>query len=344
MLDERLAARMRELDEQLASIEPPPRLERRILGSIAEPRPAPRMLVLAGAAVAVVLAFWLGSRMRAEPQDRVVVVERDVAAPAPPSRAPQVEPERAQPSSTRWDGTLAIADDCDVEGGSELAIGGACRLHARAPELTIDVWAPTRIARAKNGVRVLDGELSFAVAKVAEGEPRVRVEVSAGAIEVIGTRFSVVQHGDEGHVDLTEGAIVFVDHAGTSHAVEAGRRLRWTGAGVVATPRSREPVRTSAAPATKADDRLDDTLEQVAALRRAERWADAIALLHRARRDLTEPAAAEILSYEEGTLRAHRDDGPALCAYWRGHVARFGEGVHAPSARSQLARAGCDAP
>ena len=339
-MDERLQARMRELDERLGDVELPARLEQRVMSSIAEPRSAmPSALVLVAVGAALVLAFWLGRNMRDDEDARVV---QPVATTT--EEPPRVEERPVEPTPSRialWDGALAIAAGCRVEGEHELAIAGECRLALRTPALTMDAWSSTRIARVDDGVRVLEGELLFAVEPVAPGARRVRVEVAGGAIEVIGTRFAVVQHGDEGHVDLLEGAIAFVDLQGTTHAVEPGQRLRWSQRAVVVTPRA--PVRGKPS-ATPTSDKLDATLEQVAALRRASRWADAIALLHRARRELKDGAAAEILSYEEGTLRAHQDDAPAMCAYWRGHVARFGEGVHAPSARAQLARAGCGDP
>jgi ferric-dicitrate binding protein FerR (iron transport regulator) len=343
-MDERLQARMRELDERLGEIEPPARLERRVMTSIAEPRSAmPSALVLVAVGAALVLAFWLGRSMRGDDDARVVqpIATAPAEAPRVEERAVERREELPPARVALWNGALAPADECRVEGEQELAVAEDCRLELRAPALAMDVWEATRIARTDDGVRVLEGELLFAVEKVAAGAPRVRVEVAAGAIEVLGTRFAVVQHGDEGHVDLLEGAIAFVDLQGSTHAVEPGQRLKWSQRAVVVAPRAAVRGKPSA---TATSDKLDTTLEQVAALRRASRWGDAIALLHRARRELKDGAAAEILSYEEGTLRAHQDDAPAMCAYWRGHVARFGAGVHAPNARTQLVRAGCGDP
>lgn len=341
-MDERLQTRMRELDERLGEVELPARLERRVMSSIAEPRNAmPSVLVLVAVAAALVLAFWLGRGMQGS-DDVTHAVQPIATAPQEPRvEAPALRDPPVPVPATAWNGALALGDGCSVAGTDELAVDGDCRLELRTPALTIDAWARSRIVRAGDGVRVLDGELLFAVEKVQPGERRVRVEVAAGAIEVLGTRFAVVQHGDEGHVDLLEGAIAFVDLQGTTHAVEPGQRLRWSQRAVVVAPRAVVRGKTSA---RASSDELDATLERVAALRRAARWADAIAVLHRARRELKDGAAAEILSYEEGTLRAHQDDAPALCAYWRGHVARFGEGVHAPSARAQLVRLGCGDP
>lgn len=342
-MDERLIERMRELDERLAEIEPPPRLERRVLASITEPRPLPSALVLAGVGAAVVLAFWLGRRTgdgepAASPQP-IAVAPIEPATPSTPP--PPVVAESHAPVVTIWGGALVPAQGCRIDGIDELRIEAGCDMVLRTPALTIDTWDRTRLQRRDDGVHVLDGEVLFAVEPVAPGADRVRVQVAAGTIEVIGTRFAVVQHGDDGHVDLLEGSIAFVDLTGTSHAVEPGHRLQWSQRAVIMPTRALPRGKPTTAART---DELDETLERVAALRRAGKWSDAIELLHRARRELKDGAAAEILSYEEGTLREHEDDAPAMCAYWRGHLARFGEGAHAPGARAQLERGGCDDP
>jgi FecR-like protein len=340
-MDEQLQARLRQLDERLGEVELPPRLERRVMASIAEPRPMPSALVLAGVVAAIVLAFWLGRGMRS-PEERTIVVTPTIEHQVGEDVAPVPTPITPVPRVALWDGALVPAHGCRIDGVDELSIARDCRLDLRTPALTMDAWDTTTIARTDDGVRIVEGELLFEVEHVPAGGRRVRIEVAAGAIEVLGTRFAVVQHGDEGHVDLLEGSIAFVDLAGTTHAVEPGRRLRWSQRAVILLPRA--PTTKGKPSSAVAPDRLDATLDEVAALRRAGRWADAIALLHRARRELKDGAAAEILSYEEGTLRAHEDDAPAMCAYWRGHITRFGDGVHAPSARTQLRRAGCDDP
>jgi ferric-dicitrate binding protein FerR (iron transport regulator) len=336
-MDEQFQTRLRELDARLGEVELPKRLERRVLASVGEERGGTsRGLVLAGMLAAAVLAFWLGRGTRVEP--KVIVVEAPqpagVVMPVPMPGTPVVA--RPAVDVIAWNGALVAEGDCVPVGDDELTLPADCRVRLREPALTIETWEPTRLVAARDGVRVLDGAALFAVETVAPGRPRARVEVAGGAIEVLGTHFGVVQHGDDGHVDLIEGAIAFVDRAGGTHAIEAGRRARWSARGLIEGPRS--------AVSTIDRDDLDPTLDQVAALRRAGRWRDAVELLHRARRRLGDVPAAEILSYEEGTLRAHDEDAPAMCAYWRGHLARFGEGEHAPSARAQLAHAGCGAP
>ena len=339
-----LRHQLQAIDERLADVPLPPALERRVMASIREPsNGSPRLLVAAAVLAAIVLAFALGLRLRSEPttlpahDGAVTTAPSLVAAPVEPPTAPIATTPRA------WDGALAFTTpQCRFAAGeAELQVEDGCRMTLADPALAMDTWARTRLARTEHGVRVIEGNVAFAVEHVADGAPRVRIEVAAGAIEVIGTRFVVVQHGTTGHVDLLEGAIAFVDHEGREHALVPGRRLRWSEGRVVET-RAAAPARpgASASPAFE----LDATLEKVAALRRAGRYRDAVDVLHRARRSLGDGEGAEILSFEEGTLREHDTGGPAMCAFWRGHLARFSDGDYTAAVRSRLARAGCEAP
>src|SRR5262249_54965060 len=65
----------------------------------------------------------------------------------------------------------------DVRGGSALAVAG-----------------PVELRREARGVRVLRGRVDVAVHKRAAGTPPARVLVSHGAIEVMGTEFTVEQN------------------------------------------------------------------------------------------------------------------------------------------------------
>lgn len=348
-MDDRDEARLRELDAALAAVPLPTGLHARIVAS-AEARAGRRHLgiALVVATAAVVLAFALGRRWSPAAID-------DATAPAI-AAAPVAD---APPIATRWDGRLEAEPACALEGDAALSVRGDCRLRLRAPSLSIDVWGAATLASADRGVRVVDGVALFHVERVAAGEPRVRVEVAAGAIEVIGTRFVVTQRGDGGHVDLLEGAIAFVDRDGVEHRVAPGQRLGWDATRVLAeaeampTPIARTmpgapPVATPATRPTAKSTRppidVDAALERVAGLRRAGRYDDAIAELVRVRRSVDDPVVAEVLSFEEGTLRARADRPDEVCAYWRGHLARFGAGDHAASIREHMASARCTEP
>ena len=348
-MDDRDEAQLRELDAALAAVPLPTGLHARIVAS-AEARAGRRHLgiALVVATAAVVLAFALGRRWSSG-----ATIDGDTAPVIAVVPAIVTEPPIVAPAiATRWDGRLEAEPECALEGDATLSVRGDCRLRLRAPSLSIDVWGAATLVSADRGVRVVDGVALFLVDRVAQGQPRVRVEVAAGAIEVIGTRFVVTQRGDGGHVDLLEGAIAFVDRDGAEHRVAPGQRLGWDATRVLAeaaalpasTPAATPgPTRPAAKP-TRAPVDVDAALERVAGLRRAGRYDDAIAELVRVRRSVDDPAVAEVLSFEEGTLRTRADRPDEVCAYWRGHLARFGAGDHAASIGEHMASARCTEP
>lgn len=330
--------RVREIDERLADVPLPPGLERRVLATVGE-RPSGHARILVGAAVlaALVLAFALGLRMRGDAASAPASEPTIAIVPHPITVSTNDVPTIVR----AWDGALALDPTCegDVD-GDVVRVDAGCRMTLDAPALAVEAWGPARIVRARDGLRLLDGRIELAVEHVRAGEPRVRVEVDAGAIEVLGTRFSVVQDGTDGHVDLLDGAIVFVDREGTEHAVRPGQRLTWASGHVVVPAPTRGP-KPSTARASSLD--LDATLDEVAALRRAGRYREAIGVLRDARREHGDGRGAEILSFEEGTLREHDDDAAAMCAFWRGHLGRFPDGDYAAAVRGRIESAGCEA-
>jgi hypothetical protein len=89
----------------------------------------------------------------------------------------------------------------------------------------ISLSGSTRLRRERRGVRLLRGTAAFQV------EPRheapFAVYVSGGRIEVLGTRFTVVQGDDAGEVSLADGSIRFVDSRGHETLLHPGQQLRW---------------------------------------------------------------------------------------------------------------------
>jgi ferric-dicitrate binding protein FerR (iron transport regulator) len=359
-MDEADRQRMREIDDALAAVPLPRGLQARLAASV-EARAGRRQLGVAMlvATAAVVLAFVIGrgsAPVKAPEPSTIATAEPAAAEPA------AAEPAAAEPASitasapaaaSRWDGRLEVEPGCEVDGVEVVRVRGDCRLRLASPSLSIDVWGGARLQAADHGVRLVDGVALFHVDRVPPGQPRVRVEVATGAIEVIGTRFVVEQRAAAGHVDLLEGAIELVASDGAVHAIAAGQRLRWDAEHVQGAPAAeaeaaaepgtrRKPPRepTPVRPAVE----LDAELERVAALRRAGRYDDAIDVLIRLRRELDDPRVAEVLSFEEGTLRTRADRPAEACAFWRGHLARFGAGDHAASIREHMAAAGCAEP
>ena len=84
-------------------------------------------------------------------------------------------------------------------------------------------------------------------------------------------------------------------------------------------------------------------IEETCKLHRVGRYREAIGVLRDARREHGDGKGAEILSFEEGTLREHDDDAPAMCAFWRGHLGRFPDGAYAAAVRKRIESASCGA-
>ena len=205
----------RRLDAELLQAELPSR-RRRII---------PMVSFAAGAAT-VLAVFTLGT----EPETAV----RDADGIVPLHASWQVGGENCHSTS----------------GDTELVLDGRCRVVVPEPGMVIESRKTTRLRAAEGGVELLDGTAIFEVEPDAEGPSR-RVLVPGGAIEVHGTRFSVVVHGDEGHVDLLDGSIRFVGDDGKVHQIEPGERHRFSARTMVATAAEPTP-----SPAPLADSPL----------------------------------------------------------------------------------------
>jgi hypothetical protein len=187
----------------------------------------------------------------------------------------------------------------------------------------------------------------------------VEVVVSAGRIQVLGTRFVVFQGPRGGHVDLVEGAIRFVPDAGEPRTIVPGERLAW---GSLREPNEEAhadpPVEESkSSPASMrarrpsdAPDRggsppapIDVPLDQIAGLRAAGRYGDAVDLIRSIDRARLDRRTAEVLSYEEGSiLQDHLDRGDAACRHWAEHLRRFPRGRY--DDRVLARHEGCEEP
>lgn len=325
----RIAARLKE------------QAERRVAEQAAPRRWLPALTFAAGAALVM------------------VVVGSGVRHPGPPLEAPA--------STPRMIGAWVVegADCRETMDAGDAVLRGSCRLVSDA--MSIETWDETRLHDGPAGVRVLHGAALFSVEKVAPNGSPVRVEVSHGVIEVLGTRFTVEQSGDGGHVDLFEGRIRFVDEQGATE-VAPGERLGW---GARARPRERVPDdrpvhdvdpsggakvpsaadaeadRERAAPAASERPDAPSTrpsdathiIEKVATLRARGRYRAAADVLRRALRRPWERRTAEVLSYELGRiLERQLHDEQAACAHWRRHDERFGAGRYADAVEGGLRR------
>lgn len=146
-------------------------------------------------------------------------------------------------------GVFAVeGEDCSHREGPEATVlHGSCRLVAS--HMTIQTWDRV-VLRQDDALRLVEGTALFEVEHVPTDEAPVRIHVSHGTIEVIGTRFTIEQGPTGGHVDLFAGRIRFVARDGERTEIEPGQRHAWGDEAVVAvveTPVEEGPTVVAAA-------------------------------------------------------------------------------------------------
>lgn len=286
--------------------------------------------VLAFAAGAALMAIGLRSLGDAPADDDSIAIEAPVVeVPKQPeldSPAPVESPEPAH--------CLAFE-----RGTIELAAGDCLEGEGVRLSALLD----SSIAREGAVIEVHGGELLFDVAP----RPDDPLHVHAGSvdIEVVGTRFVVHREAGEagtGWVSMLEGQVRV--HGGDAAARElaAGQRLDW--------PTAREPT---AQPGNQdktagdggesaADEGLSDLLDEVAKLRRAGEFAEAVERLRGADTRAWSRRARQLVSYEIGTLLERQlQDDDAACAHWAAHREQFPDGRHDAIVARSMERLGC---
>lgn len=246
------------------------------------------------------------------------------------------------------------------EGVVHLAQGSAV-LAVRVEGLELRVTAPAELQRVDPGARLLRGSAEISVEKRLGGRAPLRVLVSDGAIEVLGTKFLVVQEEQGGHVTLHEGSIRFAASDGRVRMVKPGETLSWPlPAEVTVVPevlpvppepvapapvmaqRPRHGAVAAPAPAPIHYVDADDLLRQVDTLRSRGEFAEAVRYLtHGLTREL-KPGTRERFSFELGIILTDQmHDSAKACAHWKKHAAAFGEGRYGVEVQRASARAGC---
>jgi transmembrane sensor len=229
-----------------------------------------------------------------------------------------------------------------VSATGEIAFdSGTCTLLDGATGDRLRVVAGTKLRREDGAVRVIAGTVELEVNKRMGPAALARVLVSHGAIEVLGTRFTVVQAEGHGSVVLHSGEIRFRDLAGEFRAVALGERFLWPAAPKAAAPVAEEsapaapqplpkktvkrPVAVKVEPIEYRDP--EDLLGQVDVLRSRGLFAEAARYLtHGLKADLR-PATRERFSYELGSILTYQlEDRARACAHWKEHLARYPAG------------------
>jgi len=236
------------------------------------------------------------------------------------------------------------------DGGAVHVSSGQAELVEPEQGVTLRVGESAVVAREPDGVRISRGRVELSVRKRPKDQGPLRVRVSGGSIEVFGTRFTVIEHGERGEVQLHEGSIGFRPEDGELVMLEPGQRLEWplappaavepdapgpsgneTGveqadgerlelSGANAAPRSR--VRTLSK--SEATVKTDTLLREIASLRTRGRYREATQQLERGLTWKLPHASRELLSYELGAILTWQlRDQAAACAHWDRHQRSF---------------------
>lgn len=347
----------RQLDDEVLGAGAGARIGRALAEASAEPRGGlPRFVPLlsfaAGAAMVIAFFAWSGSRLRPS-VDRAGLPETAVA--------------QTSVGSFRIEG-----EHCQASAAQDAAVArGDCRFVAE--HMSVQTWEPVTLSAHGETIRMHEGRAVFDVEHVGPSEPPVRVEVSHGAIEVLGTRFEVEQGAHGGRVDLFEGRIRFTGHDGTQVEILPGQRHRWGETQAAASPAANPPKQpsigpaiedeiqidvdpepaTASRPAGRADKPLEkspDTASQAAAiiervgeLRAAGRYREAAAMLEDALRRRWDRRTGQVLSYELGELlHRHLGDRAGACRHLAKHQRRYRSGLYSAAIETTRARLECD--
>jgi hypothetical protein len=257
-------------------------------------------------------------------REREVAVRDEAVIVENPNREPELV-QAPQPS-------------CDLfEPGSRRLEAGDC---AAAEGVEVSALIPSTIEREGDRVVVEEGGVVFEV----ESRPDRPLHVIAGDIdiEVVGTRFVVYQRDGEGWISMLEGRVRVREGEDEGVMLGRGQRFEWSAA-VEDEPLEAKPDRRPVQPADRADDGLAELLDEVATLRRAGRFQEAVDHLRAADPSGWTERSRQLVSYEIGTLLERQlRDTAAACEHWVGHRERFPGGRHDEIVARSIARLDCE--
>jgi transmembrane sensor len=226
-----------------------------------------------------------------------------------------------------------------VDAGVVAIERGSATLVDRPSGLTIETVGPVSLRREAHGVRLVRGRIDVTAAHRPPAIAPATVLISHGAIEVMGTAFTVVQDRAGGQVALRDGNIRFRAGDGTVVSLRPGETLAWPLPPTAPPPASlpppptplpastpapaRAPTSASAGARPAADEALLDHVEELRSRRQFEQAARA---LRRALSVQPNPMR-EQMSFELGSLLTHQiRDARRACAQWAWHDRHFPDG------------------
>lgn len=214
----------------------------------------------------------------------------------------------------------------------------------------------------EQGLRVERGEVFVDVDPRRPRSFPVRLWVSGGVIEVVGTRFTIREFSTHGEVTLHKGSIRFSpDDGGEPVMIEPGQTWRWGAAPddvdvqplpdiddsqPDVSPDDTSAVRTSVSKPERRRPRTPEQVEEEARLtardmrtvrrhRRLGERGDAIKLLDALSTRTSSSTTREVISYEKGDILSEMDDVKRQCAHWRRHLKRFPKGRYVTQVQSR---------
>lgn len=238
-----------------------------------------------------------------------------------------------------------------------------CQLSWEAAAANITTFSDTTLTLVQpETLDLRRGEVTIKVTPRPKHRSSVRVNVSGGVIEVMGTTFTIQEDGERGQVALHEGKIRFTHTNGQRVVLLPGQSLSWPAQLAQApvkpaptqapeptteqpTTPTPEPSNTLATSVTKPapkpklnkPTRAPDAkaLAQIAKWRRVGDYERALKALGALEGPDLDPRSAEIISYEIGDILTHQLKHSArACARWRKHLRAHRRGTYARAAQA----------
>ncbi|MCP3064218.1 FecR domain-containing protein [Myxococcus sp. K38C18041901] len=272
--------------------------------------------------------------------------------------------------SVRSVGGLEIAHasaDLVVREDSEGVViqGGDASLLDASRGITLRNEGALVVRRESSGVRLVRGRAEFSVGHRPQGALPAVVLVSGGAIEVMGTRFTVEERGEGGAVTLHEGAIAFRQPGGEVVPVQVGQTLAWPvvkpdepsppvrvspepappesgSPPALATPTGPKVVPSRVPPSVVRGPSVEEVLRELEVLRGRHEFEQAARYLEESMR--RQPAATrERLSFELGSLLTYQlKDAQRACAHWSRHEEQFRRGRYLEAVQRARGTLSCE--
>ena len=222
---------------------------------------------------------------------------------------------------------IALTADAAVE----LAGGDTARLSSAPERFSLTLRSRrARVRKAPTGAAVLQGTVEVQVEKRRGGEPPLQIGVSGGAIEVTGTRFTIIESGTSGSVMLHEGTTTFRAPDGRARALVAGDTLSWP----LSPPPSEEPrVREGPTPPppnrrrSRSPEPMPEVFARVLELRSRGQYREAVTHIEAALSSERQPAARQVLLWEAVSILANQlNDAERGCRHAQVYLREFPAG------------------